>query len=81
MKKDELYLYSARDTETGKLVSDITNPGKKFWQREAACVEAINNYNFKQNYYGRRANHGQLELVIWRLEEVVKNKEEQDSLQ
>lgn len=31
MKKDELYLYSARDTETGKLVSDITNPGKKFW--------------------------------------------------
>lgn len=37
MKK--IYLYSARDTSTGKLVSDITNPGKKYWQRKEAAEE------------------------------------------
>lgn len=64
------YLYSAREIDTGKLVSDITNPRKKYWQQEAACRQAINNYNMGLNYYGRKGRHGRLELVTWRLEEV-----------
>lgn len=28
-------LYGARDTSTGKLVSDITNPRRKYWDKKA----------------------------------------------
>lgn len=64
------YLYGARDVTTGELVSDITNPSKKFWQRKSACQQAIDNYNLRKNYYGRRCNHGQLELVTFELVEI-----------
>ena len=67
---DKIYLYGARDTLTGKLVSDITNPSKKYWQRKAACKEAIDNFNSGRTYYGRRGNHGKLELVTFKLVEV-----------
>ena len=30
-------LYAARDKNTGKLVSGITNPSHKFWQRQGDC--------------------------------------------
>ena len=39
MKKT--YLYSARDISTGKLVSDITSPGKRYWQRKEAAEELV----------------------------------------
>lgn len=68
--EDKIYLYGARDTETGKLVSDITNPGKKYWQRKSACQEAITKYNSGKGYYGRWARHGRLELVTFELVEV-----------
>ena len=34
-------LYAARDKNTGKLVSGITNPSHKFWQRQGDC-ESVN---------------------------------------
>ena len=71
MKKT--YLYSARDTSTGKLVSDITSPGKRYWQRKEAAEEAIYKYNNKLNYYGRARRYGKLELVTWELVEVKDN--------
>ena len=71
MKKT--YLYSARDTSTGKLVSVITSPGKKYWQRKEAEEEAIYKYNHKINYYGRARRYGKLELVTWELVEVEEN--------
>lgn len=37
-------LYAARDKNTGKLVSDITNPRRKFWERQGFCEQAIRNY-------------------------------------
>lgn len=37
----EFKLYAARDIKTGKLVSDITNPRRKFWQRRGDCQIAI----------------------------------------
>ena len=73
MATKELYLYSARDTSTGKLVSDITNPGKKYWQNRAAAETAIQKYNSRTNYYGRANKYGKLELVVWKLTEVPAN--------
>lgn len=65
------YLYAARDKSTGKLVCDITNPGKKFWQRQADAIAAINRHNSEKGryYYSR---HGELELVTFELVEVTR---------
>ena len=38
-------LYAAREIETGKLVSDITNPKRKYWDRKDNAENAINYYN------------------------------------
>jgi hypothetical protein len=64
----DMFLYAARDTETGKLVSDITNPKKKFWQRKEAAVKAIGNANSS-----RYCRYNSLELVTFKLVEVTKN--------
>lgn len=63
-------LYAARCVETGKLVSDLTNPRRKYWDREGNAKSAINSYNNHINYYGRRNNHGKVELVKFELVEV-----------
>ena len=63
-------LYAARCVETGKLVSDLTNPRRKYWDREGNARAAINSYNNHINYYGRRYNHGKVELVKFELVEV-----------
>ena len=63
-------LYAARCVETGKLVSDLTNPRRKYWDREANAKAAISSYNNHINYYGRRNNHGKVELVKFELVEV-----------
>ena len=63
-------LYAARCVETGKLVSDLTNPRRKYWDREGNARAAINSYNNHINYYGRRNNHGKVELVKFELVEV-----------
>ena len=68
MKETQLTIYGARDTKTGKLVSDITNPRKKFWQRESAAREAIHYATS-----GRYPKYNSLELVTFELVE-VKNK-------
>ena len=63
-------LYAARCVETGKLVSDLTNPRRKYWDREGNARAAINSYNNHINYYGRMNNHGKVELVKFELVEV-----------
>lgn len=69
-KQTKTYLYVAREVATGKLVSDITNPRRKYWDREGNAREAINSYNNHVNYCGRRNNHGKVELVKFELVEV-----------
>lgn len=72
MKK---YLYGARDTTTGKLVSDITNPRRKYWDKEGNARTAIDHYN---RYYANKTldrscnkgEHGTIELVKFELVEV-----------
>ena len=74
--KDGLYLYAARDIVTKKLVSDITNPKRKYWDKKGNAVKAIDAYN--QMYAGKifptysfnRGMHNTLELVTFELVEV-----------
>lgn len=66
MKENELTIYGARDTSTGKLVSDITNPRRKYWDRRGNAVSAIQNYNRRSC----KVKHGRIELVTFKLVEV-----------
>ncbi len=59
-------LYAVRDKETGKLVSDITNPGHKFWEVKGWAKRAVEDYNNRTV----KRKHGQLELVCFELVEV-----------
>lgn len=63
-------LYAARDKNTGKLVSNITNPSRKFWQRRRDCIKAINS----ESYY--RQKDYDLELVVFELIEVEDDENE-----
>lgn len=68
-------LYAARDTSTGKLVSDITNPKRKYWDKKGNAVKALDYYNTyyanKPHKYGaNKGEHGTLELVTFELVEV-----------
>lgn len=62
---EEKFIYAARDTSTGKLVSDITNPRKKFWQQKRAAEEAI-----RKELGMRYPRYESLELVTFKLVEV-----------
>ena len=72
----KIYLYAARDTVTGKLVSDITNPKRKYWDKRGNAQKAIDYYN--RSYANKpitnrsinRGEHGVLELVTFELVEV-----------
>ena len=71
---NKVYLYGAREIVSGKLVSDITNPKRKYWDKRGNAVNAIDYYN---NYYASRdhhdsnkGKHGHLELVTFELVEV-----------
>jgi hypothetical protein len=72
---DKIYLYGARDTTTGKLVSDITNPKRKYWDKKGNAEKAINEYNRgyanrKLQYSANKGEHGTIELVTFELVEV-----------
>ena len=75
MKETELKLYAARDTSTGKLVSDITNPKRKYWDKRGNAVKAIDYYNRsyanrKLKPFDNKGEHGTVELVTFNLVEV-----------
>jgi hypothetical protein len=69
------FLYGARDTATGKLVSDITNPRRKYWDKRGNAVKAIDYYNRayankKLSASANKGEHGFIELVTFELVEV-----------
>ena len=69
------YLYGAREVATGKLVSDITNPRRKYWDKRGNAESAIDYYNKlyankKFNYSCNKGQHGIIELVKFELVEV-----------
>ena len=65
-------IYAARDTQTGKLVSDITNPRRKYWDRRGNAENAIRSYN-QRCPYRNVGRHGVIELVVFELVEVLNN--------
>lgn len=73
----DLYLYAARDTVTGKLVSDITNPKRKYWDKKGNAVKAIDSYNRSYanknvpKYISNKGSHNIVELVTFKLVEVT----------
>ena len=66
---DKIYLYGARDTVTKKLVSDITNPRRKYWDRRANAQASIDSYNNHPQWHPK-AKHNRVELVTFELVEV-----------
>ncbi len=66
----KIYLYGARDTETGQLVSDITNPRRKYWDKKGNAVNAIDAYNNHTTWRYNKGKHGHIELVTFELVEV-----------
>lgn len=69
-------LYAARDTVTGKLVSDITNPKRKYWDKRGNAMKAIDHYNRayanrKLDSWSNKGEHGTIELVTFELVEVT----------
>lgn len=60
---DNNRLYAVRDTDTGKLVSDLTNPRRKYWDRRGNAVAAMSSGL-------RRHRHKNLKLVTFKLVEV-----------
>lgn len=56
------YLYAVRDADTGKLVSDITNPARKYWDREGSAINAI-----KKHMSHKYRKHRELLLVQFEL--------------
>ena len=46
-------LYGIKDISTGKLVTGITNPSHKFWERRTACQTALRNYIYSCRFSER----------------------------
>ncbi len=71
VKSDKQYIYGARDKTTGKLVSHLTNPRRKYWDREKNARAAIDYYNRGRGYCrGYARDMGNIELVKFELVEV-----------
>jgi len=63
------YIYGAREVTTGKLVSNLTNPRRKYWDREGNAQNAIKYHNSRFLRYGGKP--GLVELVKFELVEVT----------
>ena len=73
------FLYAAREISTGELVSDITNPHRKYWDKRGNAVNAIENYNRcyagkDRTKCGNKGAHGELELVTFALVEIQEDR-------
>ena len=65
-----VFLYAAREIKTGKLVSDITNPGRKYWDRKGNAINAITNHNNRKYWLYDKTCPREVELVTFELVEV-----------
>jgi len=63
-----MFIYAARDTVTGKLVSNLTNPRRKYWDREGNCRNTVNYHNRRIEVLGLPSN--KVEVVKYKLVEV-----------
>ena len=66
----DIYLYGVRDVDTGKLVSDITNPKRKYWDKRGNAQNAIDYYNNSTKTNHNKGKYRQVELVVFKLVEI-----------
>lgn len=66
MANEKRLIYAIRDTETGRLVSDINTDHRKYYVRFAFAENMIRAYNKRKS----KPRHGKLEIVEFALEEV-----------
>ena len=71
--KNDLFIYAARDSISGKLVNDITNPSRRFWEKRGTCLSAIKKYNEKAERYPNLNYPYRLEMATFKLIEVLTN--------
>ena len=64
------YIYGARDKVTGKLISDIVSPRRKYWDRKDNAEKAINTHN--ESIRNGYRNAHEVELVEFELIELSK---------
>lgn len=50
---NDFNLYGVLNTETGKLVSDITNPRHKYWDKKGSAESALSSYKYRFSIYGK----------------------------
>ena len=60
----DLKIYAVRDEDTGKLVSNITNPRKKYWDQRGSAVTAC------AKALSRKWETRRLKVVAFKLMEV-----------
>jgi len=66
---NDFMLYGVIDKSTGKLVSDITNPRHKYWDKKGSAEKAISNYGA----YYHNNNHKPEDLELVEIECKVKD--------
>lgn len=50
---NDFTLYGILDTETGKLVSDLTNPRHKYWEKKESAESTLASYKYRYSIYGK----------------------------
>ncbi|MBQ0113071.1 MAG: hypothetical protein KBT03_08075 [Bacteroidales bacterium] len=75
MMNNDFMLYGVIDKSTGKLVSDITNPRRKYWDRKVNAEKAVKNYNpnyLTSSFKVHNTIHKQEDLEVVEIECKVK---------
>lgn len=70
---EQFKLYGVKDTSTGKLVSDITNPSHKYWESKKRAQSAIDGYHPSCITQRRRKIHNKDDLVVVEIKCIVQN--------
>lgn len=63
--KEQFKLYGVLNLDTNKLVSNITNPRHKFWEKKGMAQKSMDNFLSRQRYCSTRATeiNKRLEVV------------------
>lgn len=68
---ENFMLFGVKDTSTGKLVSDITNPRHKYWESEKRAQSAIRGYNPTYVTQRDRKKHNKEDLEVVEIKCIV----------
>ena len=62
-------LYGVLNKSTGKLVSDITNPRHKYWEKRKSAENAVETYKYRyKSYMDKKYKHNPDDLVVVEIE-------------